>query len=55
MILNIIGCYCIIHVIIGEIAIISSVIDKDDNADGARARANFINIGYLAIAAWCFK
>lgn len=53
MIAQYIGWFCIINVILGEIAILASL--KDKIADGARARVNFINIGYIAVAAWCFK
>ena len=55
MIITIIGYYCILHVVLGELALIASVVQKDKLDSGARARANFINASYLAIAAWCFK
>lgn len=47
MIVHIIGWYCLSRVFIGEIALISSVIDKDDT--------DKMNAAFLAIAAWCFK
>lgn len=55
MITQIIGWYCITHVIIGEMVLLISIIQKDNLPDGARARVNFMNIGYIAVAAWCFK
>lgn len=54
MIIQIIGWYCIAHAALGEIALIASVIQNDATKD-ARASVNFMNIGWLAIAAWCFK
>lgn len=55
MIIQIIGWYCLLHVLLGEIAIIASVVQKDELPEGSRARANFINVSFLAVAAWCFK
>ena len=55
MIVQIIGWYCLLHVCMGEISLWASVIQKDNLVDGARARVNFMNISYTAVAAWCFK
>jgi hypothetical protein len=55
MIVQIIGYWCLFHVVIGEIALFSSVIDKDVTSEGARARVGFLNVAYIAVAAWCLK
>ena len=55
MTIQIIGWYCIAHAILSEIAVISSIISKDTVETGARARVNFMVIGYFAVAAWCLK
>lgn len=55
MIVYIIGSYCIAHAIIGEIALWASVIQNENPPEGARAKANFMIMGFLFVAAWCFK
>lgn len=55
MIIYIIGAYCIFHVILGDVALLSSVIQKDQSEPGVKAKVTFMNIGFLAVAAWCFK
>lgn len=54
MIIQIIGWYCVFHTILGELTLITSIKDVAATPD-SRARVVFMNIGYAAVAAWCFK
>jgi hypothetical protein len=55
MIVQIIGWYCLIHAVLGEIALLATVIQKDELPEGARARTKFINMGFFAVAVFCLK